>query len=111
MRPKPVRSGHLDRTRPLNPPPPAQHPGDDPVLARRERIRGLTAAGRRLGYLLFAVAMVLFFLGLAQGYTDLLVTLVVGCLLVGSAVLAPAIVLGYAVKAADRDDAGLDSGH
>ena len=28
----------------------------------------------------------------------------IGCLIVGSLVLAPAIVFGYAVKAAERDD-------
>jgi hypothetical protein len=36
---------------------------------------------------------------------------VIGCLVVGSALLAPSIVIGYGVKAADRADRGEPSGH
>lgn len=86
-------------------------PTADPVLVRRARIAKLVAVGQRLGYALFAVATVAFFVGLATEYTPGLTRLIVGCLLGGSAVLAPAIVFGYAVKAAERDDAGLPSGH
>jgi len=86
-------------------------PAADPVLVRRARIAKLVSLGQRIGYLLFAVAMVAFFIGLATEYTPGLTTLIVGCLLGGSAVLAPAIVFGYAVKAAEREDAGLPSGH
>lgn len=77
---------------------------DDPVLARRARIARAVGVGQRLGYGLFAVAMVAFFVGLATRYTEALTTLIVACLLIGSVVLAPAIVFGYAVKAADRED-------
>ena len=38
------------------------------------------------------------------GFTGPLVTGIVVCMAVGSALLAPAIVLGYAVKAAEKDD-------
>lgn len=86
-------------------------PAADPVLVRRARIAKLVSIGQRLGYALFGVAMVAFFYGLATEYTSGLTNLIVACLLVGSAVLAPAIVLGYAVKAAEREDAGLPSGH
>ena len=86
-------------------------PTADPVLVRRARIAKLVVLGQRLGYALFAIAVVAFFVGLATEYTPGLVRLVVGCLLGGSAVLAPAIVFGYAVKAAEREDAGLPSGH
>ena len=48
--------------------------------------------------------MVLFFVGFATGFTGGLVTAILVALGVGSALLAPAIVIGYAVKAADRDD-------
>jgi hypothetical protein len=77
---------------------------DDPVLRRREQIRRLTQMGQRVGYLLFGVAIVAFFVGFVVGFTEPVVTLIVGCLVVGSIVLAPAIVLSYAVKAADQDD-------
>ena len=76
----------------------------DPVLERRARIAALTQAGQRLGYLLYLVAAVGFFAGLVVGYASWLVTVIIGSLLAGSVVLAPAIVFGYAVKAADRAD-------
>lgn len=83
----------------------------DPVLERRRRIAGLVQLGKRAGYGLYLVAMVLFFVGLAAGYTSSITTAIVVALIMGSLVLAPAIVFGYAVKAAEREDAGLPSGH
>lgn len=76
----------------------------DPVLQRRARIAHLVELGQRIGYGLFAVAIVLFFVGFAIGFTSGVVTLIVVGLVAGSLVLAPAIVFGYAVKAADRAD-------
>ena len=86
-------------------------PTTDPVLVRRAHIARAVVIGQRLGYTLFGVATVAFFYGLAAGYTPGVVRVVIGGLLVGSAVLAPAIVFGYAVKAAEREDQGLPSGH
>ncbi|MCU1353753.1 MAG: hypothetical protein JWM05_2962 [Acidimicrobiales bacterium] len=76
----------------------------DPVLAKRARIARLVSLGQRVGYLLFLLSVVLFFVGITVGLTGALVTLIVGAIVVGSLVLAPAIVFGYAVKAAERDD-------
>ena len=84
---------------------------DDPVLVRRAHIARAVLIGQRVGYALFGVAVVAFFVGFATHFTDPLVTVIVGSLVVGSLVLAPAIVFGYAVKAADREDRGLSSGH
>lgn len=77
---------------------------DDPVLNRRRQIGRLTAMGQRIGYGLYLVASIGFFVGLATGYSSWLVTTIVVSLLVGSVVLAPAIVFSYAVRAADRAD-------
>ena len=74
------------------------------MLARRARIARLSDLGQRIGYALFGLAIVLFFVGFVGGYSDVLVTLIVASLGVGSVVLAPAIVFGYAVKAAERED-------
>ena len=77
---------------------------EDPVLARRARIAGLVQGGKRVGYGLYLVAVVLFAVGLAAGDTTATTTAIVVCLVVGSLVLAPAIVFGYAVRAAERED-------
>ena len=45
------------------------------------------------------------------GFRPAMVTIVIGCLAAGSALLAPAIVIGYGVKAADRADRGEPDGH
>ena len=76
----------------------------DQVLQRRARIAGLVSLGKRVGYGLYAVAIVLFAVGLIGRYTSTITTAIVACLVVGSIVLAPAIVFGYGVRAAERED-------
>jgi hypothetical protein len=76
----------------------------DPVRVKRARIARWVSAGQRLGYGLFLLAMVLFVVGLAWRFTAAIAAAVIACLVVGSIVLAPAIVFGYAVKAAERED-------
>ncbi|MBU3689431.1 MAG: hypothetical protein B7C54_04920 [Acidimicrobiales bacterium mtb01] len=77
---------------------------NDPVRARRQRISSLVLIANRIGYLLYALAIALFVMAFAFGFNGVLVTLVTISLVVGSILLAPAIVLGYAVKAAERED-------
>jgi hypothetical protein len=79
-------------------------PPVDPVRVRRARVARFASIGQRVGYSLFFIAAVGFFVGLATGLSRGLVTLIEVGLLVGSAWLAPSIVLAYAVKAAERDD-------
>ena len=50
------------------------------------------------------MAIVLFVVGFVVGFSSGMVTAVVAALVAGSLVLAPAIVIGCAVRAADRDD-------
>ena len=76
----------------------------DPVRARRARIARLTDLGQRLGYACFGIAVAAFVVGEVAEFSTAVVLTVVAALVVGSLVLAPAIVLGYAVKAAERDD-------
>lgn len=83
----------------------------DPVLAKRARIVKLVAAGKRVGYGLFLLAVVAFFYGLVTGFTETITTIVMVSLVVGSVILAPAIVFGYGIKAAEREEKGLSSGH
>jgi hypothetical protein len=79
-------------------------PSSDPVRERRARIAKLVEVGQRVGYGLFGVAIVGFVIGFAVGFSGAFVAVVVTSMVVGSLVLAPAIVFGYAVKAAERDD-------
>lgn len=83
---------------------PRPDPGDDPILAKRARIARLVDVGQKAGYGLFALAVVAFLIGFVVGLEDWVVTLILVCMGIGSLVLAPAIVFGYAVKAADRAD-------
>lgn len=77
---------------------------EDPVLARRALIARLVRIGKRVGYGLFGTAAVVFAVGTVTGFGATVTTLVVIALAIGSIVLAPAIVFGYAVRAADRED-------
>lgn len=77
---------------------------DDPVLAKRARISEWARLGQRLGYVLYVVALVVFFYGLIAGFSSAVSAIVVAALVGGSVVLAPAIIVGYAVRAADRAD-------
>ena len=76
----------------------------DPVRERRRRIARWTALANRLGYLAFGVAIVAFAVGLLTDFTSTMASISIGGLVVGTILLAPAIVLGYAIKAAERDD-------
>jgi hypothetical protein len=58
----------------------------------------------RVGYLCFGIAILTFIIGFIVSFNGTVSAIVVAAMIVGSALLAPAIVLGYAVKAAERDD-------
>jgi hypothetical protein len=75
----------------------------DPVLRRRAQLARLAKNGQRVGYLFLLVAIAGFFAGLATSYATW-GTVVVVAMGLCTITLAPAIVLGYAVKAAARED-------
>lgn len=77
---------------------------NDPVRIRRARIARLNDIANRVGYALFGIAMACFLIAFFVGFKGPLVTAVPACLIAGSILLAPSIVIGYAVKAAERDD-------
>lgn len=76
----------------------------DPVLIRRAKAQRVVDIGQRIGYSLYGMAIVVFTIGLITSFTDLVSTLALVGLIAGSAFLAPAIIGGYAIKAAVRDD-------
>jgi len=80
------------------------------VLVRRAQVDRWARSAQRLGYLLYASALVVFFVGLTGSFGALTTRLLVVLLVGGSVVLAPAIIAGYAVKAAVRHDRELGWG-
>ena len=81
----------------------------DPVRARRAQIAKWTLLAIRVGYLVLALAVALFVIAFMVGFSAPLATLVVVAMIVSFVLLVPSIILGYAVKAAERDD--LQHGH
>lgn len=84
---------------------------NDPILAKRARIASIVTAGKRIGYGLFGLAIILFFVGFATSWSVGLTTTIIVALLIGSVILAPAIIFGYGLRAAERADQGLSDGH
>jgi hypothetical protein len=76
----------------------------DAVRARRSVIAKWNGIATRVGYALFLLAIVMFFVALATSFSSGKVTIITTSMIVGSVLLAPAIVVGYAVKAAEKDD-------
>ena len=76
----------------------------DPVLERRHRMARLASVGRRAGYGLYLVSLAVFAAGLWVGFNDLMASMTAAALVAGSVLLAPAIIIGYGVRAADRAD-------
>lgn len=85
----------------MQPDPTNEH---DDVDDRRERYRELANRGQRVGYTLFGLSMVLFFIGLTTSFSSGLVGVLVALLIAGSVVLAVAIQVGYAIRGAERHE-------
>lgn len=77
---------------------------NDPVRVRRRQVQRWTLLANRIGYLLLALSMAVFVMAFALGFTPAMVSVVTATLIAGCVLLAPSIVLGYAVKAAERED-------
>ena len=82
----------------------SEEPAVDAVVARRRRVDRLSRWGRRVGYSLLVVAVAAFAAGAVTRFTPGLVTVVTACLVATALTLAPGIVGGYAVKAAEREE-------
>ena len=78
--------------------------GTDPVQRRRESIRRMVQLGKRVGYGALLVAVVAFAVGAATSFPAWTVTVTTIGLVVSCIALPGAIVFGYAVRAAERDE-------
>lgn len=83
----------------------------DPVLERRRSIGRIAELGKRIGWMLFGAAVVAFVVGFIVGFRPWLTTAIISALVIGSLVLAPAIVFSFAVAATDREEQGGSYGH
>lgn len=77
---------------------------DDPVRRRRGTIARWSNLANRLGYGLWAVCIAAFVWAFVSGFEGAIVTVITATLIAGSVLLAPTIVIGYAIKAAERED-------
>lgn len=77
---------------------------DDPVRIRRARIAKWTLLANRVGYLFVALSMALFVMAFVLSFNATMATLVIISFIIGCVLLAPSIIVGYAVKAAERED-------
>jgi hypothetical protein len=76
----------------------------DPVRARRARIGRAVAIAQRVGYAALAVAVIAFAIGLSTDFPGWSVTLSITALVAGMVILPVPIVMGYGVRAAERED-------
>ena len=90
---------------------PVSSNGEDPVVARRRRIGRWVTVGKRVGYAALVVAIVTFFVGLAVGFPPWTVDVIVIALVASIVVLPAPIVLGYGIRAAEREERGGGSFH
>lgn len=89
-----------------SPSPSATSPTDDPVLIRRAKVARLSALGKRYGYLAILVAMIVFVIGFVTDFGPAVTITILVCLALSTVLLIPALIFGYGVKAAEREEAG-----
>jgi hypothetical protein len=83
----------------------------DPVERRRESIRRLVTIGKRIGYGALLVAVIAFVVGAVTDFPAWTVTVATIGLVVCCVALPGAIVFGYAIRAAEREERGARSPH
>ena len=76
----------------------------DPVAARRARIARWVGVAKRVGYALLLLAVATFVAAAVAGFPTVLVTITVVALIAACVVLPVPIVLGYGLRAAERED-------
>jgi hypothetical protein len=83
---------------------PVVEPVPDPILQRREAMRRLALVGQRVGYGLLGLAVIAFVVSFALSFPSAAVRTVIVALILACVVLPPSIILGFAVRAAERED-------
>lgn len=79
---------------------------DDPVIAQRARIARLVALAKRVGYGAMLVAILAFIIGLIGDFPRWTAVVMVAGLASSCVILPIPIVLGYGLRAAEREENG-----
>ncbi len=74
------------------------------LAIRRERASLIANTGRRIGYSIFFLSLIIFVIGFTVEFNNLVAKTLTVLLIVGSIVLAPSILLHYAVRGAEREE-------
>jgi len=82
----------------------------DPVIAQRARIARSVKIAQRIGYTALLVAMAAFAVGIASDFPGWSVVLTVAGLAAAIIILPIPIVLGYGVRAAEREERQAQNG-
>jgi hypothetical protein len=83
----------------------------DEVVERRARIARIVGLAKRIGYLALLVAIIAFAISALGGFPTWAVGITIGGLVVAIVVLPLPIVLGYGIRAAEREERGGGSFH
>ena len=86
-------------------------PTTDPVLVRRAAVLKWSDMGQRVAYLCFGLAVVVFVVAFIAQFPAWTVVVIVGLMVVGSVLFIPAVIFGYAAKAAEKEERGEGSGY
>lgn len=78
----------------------------DPITAQRARIGRRVALAKRIGYLGLLVAIIGFVISAVAGFPGWSVAVTIAGLVVGIVVLPVPIILGYGIRAAEREERG-----
>ncbi|MCC6339231.1 MAG: hypothetical protein KJ056_04750 [Acidimicrobiia bacterium] len=95
----------------MAPGPPTTPTPADAVDRKRARLARMVKAGKRVGYGALLVAIAVFTYGAATDFPRWTVGVTVGALVVCCVVLPVPIVLGYGIRAAEREERGERSFH
>ena len=74
------------------------------LLLRRQQASLIANTGRKIGYSIFLLSLIIFAVGLTVEFNNLVAKTLTVLLIAGSVVLAPSILLHYAVRGAEREE-------
>ena len=74
------------------------------LMLRRQRASLIANTGRKIGYSIFFLSLIIFAIGLTIEFNNLVARTLTVLLILGSIVLAPSILLHYAVRGAEREE-------